>query len=497
MLAAEEEWRGDFVSDIHQERKTMTKNSISHYVKREVKRRVSSFSSSEQIFITDCCWASFPGLQSFIFFGLSNGCVCLLNTANLLKTYLFREPEKDSGHELKGHHTRDLKGERPKVEQQRPMQLVAVDCAPLDAGSSIHPLLSVSTSTSTATIRNQRCILCVILDGWVQLCHIDNSTSTSELRRPPRGLPSKMLELPRDIQQNVLIRQVRFSPSADRISVFQTYLVNKECVGEEARKAVVSSVTVLKREVSSLASGYLVEFSWRQVQPPRGFTTHTDLIRFWGWWDEESFLCVWSSGWLQLLRVKDLTILSETRLLPSARTHSLLLVTATPCTASSVVTECRPVAAEARMFFLAVALENNVVMTFNVNLVETEARQEASGKMGEDTFDFEKRARTLIIKQTQKTFYTEDIPVSSLALFHVHSWTLCMGLESGAVLFIDAMTMDLLVHRALKREGSAFGAQTWGDRGYVTNRPSFSCLPLGKPLNVVVWDHNMATILKP
>ncbi|CCW71149.1 unnamed protein product [Phytomonas sp. Hart1] len=110
--------------------------------------------------------------------------------------------------------------------------------------------------------------------------------------------------------------------------------------------------------------------------------------------------------------------------------------------------------------------------------------------------DSEKRLRTLIVKPTQKTFYTEDIPVSSLALFHVHSWTLCVALESGAVLFIDATTMDLLVHRPLKRQGSILGPLTWEDRGYLTNRPSFSCLLLGKPLSVVAWDHNTVTILK-
>lgn len=471
----------------HQVDSQKTRLAIARLTAKETEQRVSSSAFSSRVSVTDCRWVPTRlAASTFLLCGLSNGCVCLLNVNNLSKLYLF-EDDADTA----GPASRDGRGGRaaPPVHHQQ----VSVDCAaPFPA--------------SDASRESGRMIVCVAIDGAVRSGVLD-TTSVVELKKLQKSAGDKVLAYPiaRD-GSSLHSTLVRFCPSGGRCFVLAEYK------GAEGSSPWHYSLAVLRRKEHGPAPpGMAVEHTWSSLcggGAPR--PRDSACLRHLGWWDDRSLLGVWSDGVVRLYRISGggVQLAGAARIFEGSRSaNAITAATATLAVAPADQPSQAgqpPHSGASVSGLITVVMGANVVTAFNLTVTEghepaaKRVRQEpSSGGASVALF-------SLVLRPTQQSFFSEDIPVRSLSLVHVFSWVVAAILESGAVIFLDAQTMRLMSHRPIKRlladsDEEALGLNdeaTGGPTRVAGNQKTLRCFTTDRPFNFAVVEHNTIVLLK-
>ncbi|KPI85204.1 hypothetical protein ABL78_5749 [Leptomonas seymouri] len=471
-----DQWKMDLESEDHRARRDMTEKSIARYVKGDTERQITSSTTSSAVFVSDCTsiMSSSVAQPSYLCCGLSNGSVCLLNTSNLSKIYLF-EVDRDPRAVLRDAERRSSTshGSGPSATQQ----LVAV---------ATH-LIGASGSTTTVTAAGQL-LLCVTLDNVVCVCPMDMST-VLERKKVSRSNMAKVKPYPPMKSESVLYSSVQFNSKGNRIAVVVGLAQDEGSPLQSTSSGVQHCVAVLTStdDAATLQSQFTSEGEWHTLIPPKGQTTAADasalVLCYCGWWSADVLVCLWSNSCLQLLHADDMMVVGECRLLRH-------------CAADAVTnaTFSRPSSAETSAGLssniVALVLGHNVAATFYVT----------SKKAGSVEAPDLKRARSeltfsLSITPTQQTYCTEEIPIREVQLFRSFSWTLLLLLESGALVFLDVESMKLSVHRAVNRL-RAPDADRYHTSASLSLPKHYFCVVSGKPFTAAVVEHNTAILLK-
>lgn len=446
------DWKLDLVPDEYQEKVATTKNSISRYVKSNVERRITSSSSSDRVITSDCCWAT----PNFMLSALSNGSVCMLNVSNLAKVYLFEPSLENSGH----HSNKDR--HRSAHRSNESSQVAAIDSCPVGQKEC------------------GKVLLCVAMDGSVQLCVVD-TTSMSELRKLNKGSSRQVLPFPTMADGALIDVSVRFSPSADQVLAVVHYGVTSESSSEGS--TTVTRFCCFKHDDEATAA---VEVSrWSAFSAER--EQCGAVLRYCGWWDDQKLLCVWSDGIVQLYDGHTGNACGEAQLFGHGLRNCVTLATATNGI-PSVRSE-----ADSQMGYLSVAAGYNIVITVAVCTMDVSCGKRVKTEGGAVATAGSQR---ILLRPTQQTYCTEDVPIRHIALFHSFSWSVCILLESGAVLFVDAQTMELLVHRPVRRIGPTHADYQPAHAPALVRRDLFLNV-MGRPLSIAVIERNTVTLLKP
>ncbi|GET89660.1 hypothetical protein, conserved [Leishmania tarentolae] len=467
----QDQWKIDVESEDHRSRRDMTEKSIARYVKCEMERQVTSSSTSSSVFVSDCTWIMGASVAqpSYLCCGLSNGSVCLLNTSNLSKIYLF-EVDRDF---RRSHRDSDCEGKGPGSGRvsSASQQLVAV---------ATH---TVSVGANPAAVQT---LLCMTLDNFVCVCPMDMST-VLERKKVSRSDMAKVKPFPSVSTSTVLHSSVRFNAKGNGILVLL-------CIEQESSTTPgVSSIrycaTVLSspEETVTLQSKYVGEEDWHTLAPPSagGDTRHgapVDLC-YCGWWSADTLVCIWSNSSLQFMQAAGMQVISECRLLRHCASDAVTNATAT-CPGVGEA----PSGASAGL--IAIVLDHNVAASFHVT-----ARHNASVDVQELKRHRGEALLTVTLTPTMQTYCTEDIPVREIHLVRSFSWTVVLLLESGALVFLDAETMRLSVHRPVNRLRAPDTGRYHAGPLMVAPR-SFYCVLSGKPFSAVVIEHNTAILLK-
>ncbi|KAG5475252.1 hypothetical protein LSCM1_03363 [Leishmania martiniquensis] len=467
-----DQWKLDVESEDHRSRRDMTEKSITRYVKGEMERQVTSSSTSNSVFVSDCTWIMGASVAqpSYLCCGLSNGSVCLLNTSNLSKIYLFEADrscrtlprDKDRGGQVQG------RGPLPCVSHQ----LVAVATHIVPAGAN------------PAAVQ---ALLCMTLDNVVCVCPMDMS-AVLERKKVSRSDMAKVKPYPAVAADAVLHSSVCFNSKGNSILALL-------CIEEES--SVAPDVPLIRYYAAvlsspdasvTLQSKYACEKEWHTLAPPcAGGDVHCGTpveLCYCGWWSVDTLVCVWSNSALQFLNAAEMQVMAESRLLQHCASNAV-----TNAAVTRPGAEDGPDGASAGL--VAVVLEHNVVASFylTVRLSASHDGEERQRHCGEAAF-----AVTII--PTIQTYCTEDIPVRELHLVCSFSWTIMLLLESGALVFLDAETVRLSVHRAVNRLRPP-DASWYHTRPLMAAPRHFFCVLTGKPFSVAVVEHNTAILLKP
>ncbi|HGJ5874083.1 MAG TPA: hypothetical protein ACHBY4_10035 [Arsenophonus apicola] len=481
VLTMLDQWKMDLESEDHRARRDMTEKSIARYVKGETERQVTSSSTSSAVFVSDCACIMGASVAhpSYLCCGLSNGSVCLLNTSNLSKIYLF-EIDRDPRAALRD-------GERRGTIAQ---QLVAVATHTIAPPGSAAVTAAATAAASPGAAAGGQLLLCVTLDHTVCVCPMDMST-VLERKKVSRSDMAKVKAFPPTGPTSVLYTSVQFNPKGTRI-VAVLGLTQEGSTASAASSGVRHCVAVMSTTDNgvSLQSRFTSEREWYTLQPPKAQVTAAAAadvppleLCYFGWWSADVLVCLWSNSCLQLLSSEDMSVLGECRLLRH-------------CTAAAVTnaTVSRPSNTDSTESvssnIVALALEHNVAATFYVMskaaaIAETPDRKRPRGEM----------ALSLSISPTLQTYCTEEIPIRELHLVRSFSWTLVLLLESGALVFLDVETMKMSVHRAVNRLRAPDAARYRSGAPLTLPRHYF-CVVNGKPFTAAIVEHNTAILLK-
>ncbi|KAG5500903.1 hypothetical protein GH5_04489 [Leishmania sp. Ghana 2012 LV757] len=465
-----DQWKLDAESEDHRSRRDMTEKSITRYVKGEVERQVTSSSTSSSVFVTDCTWIMGASVAqpSYLCCGLSNGSVCLLNTANLSKIYLFEADrnfrtslrDSDRGGQVQGR-------ERASSVSQ---QLVAVATHTVPAG------------TDSAAVQ---VLLCLTLDSVVCVCPMD-MLAVLERKKVSRSDLAKVKPYPGVAVDAVLHSSVQFNSKGN--SILALLCIKEESSVASGASSIRYCVAVLSSPDATvtLQSKYACDRGWHTLAYPCAggesrFGAPVELC-YCGWWTADTLVCVWSNSALQFLHAAEMQVIAEGRLLRHCASDRVTNATVT-----------RPGAGDASDGvsggLVAVVLEHNIAASFYVTVRHSAGYdEELKRHCGEAPF-----AVSMI--PTMQTYCTEDIPVRELHLVRSFSWTVVLLLESGALVFLDAETMRLSVHRAVNRLRPPDTDRYHAGPLIIAPR-HFFCVLTGKPFSVVVVEYNTAILLK-
>lgn len=496
----EEHWRSDADASAHRDEKESTRKALIRLVRKNVERRISSSSFSSRVFITDCCWVpTSASASTFVLCGLSNDCMSLLNIHNLSKIYLFQQQQQRATEAANAHsHGRgDRTRRRFLVHRQ-----VSLDCCP-----------------RTATVGG-KATLGMILHGFVQSCLLD-ITSAAELKKRQSGSGSKLLEVPRTCGDGCLSDTLfRFSPTGARAFALLSY----ETACDALRLPPVAMqpryrVALFKLLVGGAARGELeVEQTWCEVVCPSAQSADKVVyLRHFGWWDDNSVLVVWSNGvvqWCHLLFPSppfsgSLRAAGESYLLRGkmALQEEVRIAAATTCFAEAAQQPRQPLSTTTfeGSGLLTVVFGANCVTTFRVSLSQSAEEEPPHRRPHTENGNGAAGSVQIQLCPTQQSFFSEDVPVRSLTFTYLFSWVVIIVLESGAVLFLDAQTMELLLHNPLKR--------LWSDDDEAVNVVAKGCDACSaapranakklrgfssyRPLSIGLVEHNSITLFKP
>ncbi|CBH09699.1 hypothetical protein, conserved [Trypanosoma brucei gambiense DAL972] len=543
------EWRREWTTEAHAHRQRLTKNALQRNLREDVQRRVTSSSVSSSIAVVDCCWSRgqcpcdatpsvTTALAPYLFCALEDGVVCVINTSNFAKTYLF---EDDSLHRREKERA-DRKETTPQHDTQRD-RLVAIDCFPLQQ----KPKREVTATKQVAgqpTVADSEVIslLCTVVDGFVCTFTIDAVTiSRARSHSLKASNVCRAIKLPADTdlsdRGSWKTFSIRFSQQGSRIIVLATSTgpptrnptAFSNTAGSRAGLIYTTFLCVLKRQENDANGVYAVEKQWTKVLPPNGDTT-TELLCVTWWDDEESvILVVWSDGTVCLMDVALSTIaqsvifssaedLRPGRVVtavasppsfqgaPASRTS-----TSTPSAVSATVTSgtsncSRPTG------LLAVVVDENIIVQFAVHSSlhknEPTSSEEPPLKTQkvESPSQGEMDSPTLTLEPGPQTHCSEDIPIGDIAIFDcLLPHTLCVLLESGALLILDGTTVEVLYQRQLSRlfpSKVTRRATSGADGGSNDKRSgnsrecSFLLRPKDRPLTMCILEHNTAVILR-
>ncbi|KPA73534.1 hypothetical protein ABB37_09840 [Leptomonas pyrrhocoris] len=472
-----DQWKMDLESEDHRARRDMTEKSIARYIKGDTERQVTSSSTSNAVFVSDCtCIMGASVAQpSYLCCGLSNGSVCLLNTANLSKIYLFevdRDPRAASRDAERRGST--LRGSGSSAAQQ----LVAV---------ATH-MLAPSGSTATAAAAAGQLLLCMTLDSVVCVCPMDLST-VLERKKVSRSDVTKVKPYPLMKSASVRYSIVQFNPKGNRIAAVLGVAQEDGPTSPSTCSDVRHCVAVLTSTDAAvtLQSQFACEREWHTLAPPTTPTAATDApalkLRYCGWWSADVLVCLWSNSCVQLLRAGDMAVVGECRLLRH-------------CAADAVTSAAvsRPSGAEASESLssniVALVLDHNVAATFYVTSKKAVSAEAPDLKRARSELPL-----SLSITPTLQTYCTEEIPIREAYLFRSFSWTLLLLLESGALVFLDVETMKLSVHRAVNRL-RAPDVDRYRARASLALPRHYFCVVNGKPFTAAIIEYNAAVMLK-
>ncbi|AYU79896.1 hypothetical protein conserved [Leishmania donovani] len=467
----QDQWKIDLESEDHRSRRDMTEKSIARYVKGEVERQVTSSSTSSSVFVSDCTWIMGASVAqpSYLCCGLSNGSVCLLNTSNLSKIYLF-EVDRDSRRSQRDSD-RGGQGQGPGRVSAASQQLVAV---------ATH---TVSAGTNPAAVQT---LLCMTLDNVVCVCPMDMST-VLERKKVSRSDMAKVKPFPAVAAGAVLHSSVHFNSKGS--GILALLCIEQESSAAPGASSIRYCAAVLSSpdETVTLQSKYASEDDWHTLAPPSaGGDSRPGApveLCYCGWWSADTLVCVWSNSALQFLQAAGMQVVGECGLLHHCTSDAVTNATVT-----------RPGAAEASdgasSGLIAVVLDHNVAASFYVTV-----RHSASASAQEPKRHRIEAFLTVTLTPTMQTYCTEDIPIRELHLVRSFSWTIVLLLESGALVFLDAETMRLSVHRPVNRLRAPDAGRYHAGPLMVAPR-NFFCVLSGKPFSAVVVEHNTAILLK-
>lgn len=464
-----DQWKMDLESEDHRTRRDMTEKFIARNIKGETERQVTSSSTSSAVFVSDCtCIMSATAAHpSYLCSGLSNGSVCLLNTSNLSKIYLF-EVDRDPR-------------SAPRGGASAAQQLVAVATHAIVPGGTV----SGAAATGASGAATGQLLLCMTLDNVVCVCPMDMST-VLERKKVSRGDVAKVKPYPSTKSATVLYSSVQFNTKGNRIVAVLG--LSQEAASSGVRHCV--AVLSTPDDAATLQSRFACEREWHTLvapMPPAAAEAPPPLeLCYCGWWSVDVLVCLWSNSCLQLLRAADLVVVGECRLLRHCAADAVTNATVSRPSGTDV-------AESATLNIVALVLRHNVAATFYVTSKRAAEAVEAPGL---------KRARSETVPSlsfsvcpTLQSYCSEEIPIREMHLVRSFSWTLMLLLESGALVFLDVETMRLSVHRAVHR-------QRMPDTGrYHTNASlslpkHFFCVVHGRPFTAAIVEHNAAILLK-
>ncbi|ORC85666.1 uncharacterized protein TM35_000331230 [Trypanosoma theileri] len=541
-----DDWRKECTSEDHVQRQYFARNALQRNFRGDVQRRVTSSSSPSTTAVIDCCWARghhtggmlstvSSALSPCLFCALSSGSVCILNTSNFVKTYLFEsDTERRS---QKSDQT--SKKEIPNQQECCRDNLTAIDCFLLPRSgsrSAVSPSATVAATAggigrgTTSETEESSVIVCAVAEGWLCTFAVDADTPThSRSVSVKAGTVHKAVELP---SNDVLPSKgtwekmwIRFSAKGSRIVVVTTWKApcgrNTTTFGisngEEDYIQYGAHFCVLKRREGGALDAYTVEKPWTQVSAASERTS-AELLHVVWWDDDESMmLTVWTDGTVSLINLELKTIRHTSVFYSSVEQTPGRITAATavaPITNSSI-NGGRSGGTPPQSGLLALVVDGNIVMVFTVyellvpHVHATDSVEEAPLKAAKtEVNENEKMKKGLKLRPAHQTYCSEDIPVRDLALFdNFIPYTLAVLLESGALLTFDSVTMELLYHRPLQRLFPAVGAKT---RHQVQEKRddtaktesqcqcrSYFIRPRERPMAMCVMEHNTVVVLRP
>ncbi|KAG5501371.1 hypothetical protein JKF63_03183 [Porcisia hertigi] len=467
----QDQWKIDVESEDHRSRRDMTEKSITRYVKGEIDRKVTSSSTSSSVFVSDCSWIMGASVAqpAYLCCGLSNGSACLLNTSNLSKIYLF-EVDRDSRSSPRDSD-RGGQGQRSERESSLSQQLVAV---------ATHTV-PVGTNPAAA-----QALLCITLDNAVCVCPMDMST-VLERKKVSRSDLARVKSFPAVGTGTVLHSSVRFNSKGNHILALL-------CIGQESSVArglssvrYCAAIITSQDATVSLQSKYTSEQDWHFLVPPSAVgDSHSDVpveLCYCAWWASDTLVCLWSNSALQFLNAADMRVIGECRLLrhcaPDAVTNAAVSQSGAVAVADSALSG-----------LVAVVLDHHLAASFHVT-----TQYSATSELQEQKRHRSEALLAVMVTPTMQTYCTEDIPICEVHLVQSFSWTVVLLLESGALVFLDAETMRLSVHRPVTRL-RAPNASRYHAGALMASPRHFFCIFNGRPFSAVVVEHNTAILLK-
>ncbi|KEG14496.1 hypothetical protein DQ04_00431000, partial [Trypanosoma grayi] len=182
-MLAIHDWKRDWVTEGHAQRQYFARNSLQRSFRGDSQRRVTSSSAPSSVAVVDCCWARghrtggtpstvVSPLASCLFCALSGGGVCILNTTNFAKTYLF---EGDAQQRQGRKDDRGQKKDAPQQHDGRRERLVAIDCQ-LVARRTVKEEAVPRTAAKGATTGaadESVALVCAVVDGWLCTFAVD------------------------------------------------------------------------------------------------------------------------------------------------------------------------------------------------------------------------------------------------------------------------------------------------------------------------------------
>ncbi|ESL09412.1 hypothetical protein TRSC58_02865 [Trypanosoma rangeli SC58] len=538
-----DDWRRELAAEDHVQRQHLAKASLQRNFRGGAQRRVTSSSASSDMMVVDCCWArghrsggASPALSTYLFCALSGGALCIFNTTNFMKMYLF---ENDlSRRNRKEEHAQSKVISRQHDSQRE--RLAAIDSVLLPCRGKREPAVPGTVSGSTPEGEEFLSLVCATAEGWLCLFTVEpDAPSYTRSVSVKTGAVHKAVELPYDDAVSCKgtweKSYIRFSPRGRRAvavvsarvpcSKATTALNGCVLVGESVE--YVTLFCVLKWQEGETPETYTVETSWTRVRAPSNSAWVG--LKYVGWWDDEdsTLLTAWSDGTVSLLDIKLETVAHTSIFCTPAEEVAgrVSVVTAVAPSAQNKGSGRPPTSQQAGL--VAMVLDGNIVMVFTVH--DPRQHRATANRDGpplkaarlETTRDRTEPGSEFTLRPGHHTYCSEDIPVVDLALFdNFIPYTLAVLLQSGALLALDTLTMELLYHRPLQRLFPPRGgktAQQAGDKqqtavvgdgrdsrssnssttGRGAEGVNYFLRPKERPMAMCVVEHNTVVLLRP
>nr|CCC46823.1 conserved hypothetical protein [Trypanosoma vivax Y486] len=534
------EWKNEWVTEEHVQRQRLVRSSLQRNLREVVNRRVTSSAVSPTVEVLDSCWArgqrvggvhqAVPGcLVPYLFCALSNGEVCILNTSNFMKTYLFEDASVRRT-ERRRQGTMDVNTNNHSEGSTHRNRLAAIDCF---ATSRSTTKAESTTAPSADGDGETLVLLCGVSAGSVCTLMINSEAIT---HAPSSSLNTaavqKVIELPTD---DLLPERgsweglcVRFSPCGTRIiavarargSHSSTRASFRGSLEDEAQHAAFCCV--LRHKEDAPSDVYITEKGWSSMPTPSG-STNAELLHI-AWWDSDDsvLLSIWSDGTVSLMHVTlegiahtsafkgsaqlpISRVTAATALPPSFHDNlpaSRFLANTGPQLSSSVASVPNP----SQEGLVAMVVDENVVVVFACCTLAEPPRKMAKSELVDANVG---KGSALALHPMHQTYCSEDIPVRDVVLFDfLIPSALAVLLESGALLVLDAITMEPLATRSLPRLFPPQGGKTkrvQGEKGTGAGGDNVDadacrvfCVRLReKPMAVCLVEHNTAVVIRP
>ncbi|PBJ68655.1 hypothetical protein TcG_04629 [Trypanosoma cruzi] len=542
-MFAIDDWRRELTAEDHVQRQHLAKTSLQRNFRGDAQRRVTSSTASSNMAVIDCCWArghrtggassSFStALSNYLFCALSGGVVCILNTTNFMKMYLFE-------HDSSRRSRRDERAQKKDVSRQHDSRregVAAIDTVLFPRRGKRESSVSITTSGTALEGEEFLSLVCASAEGSLCLFTVESEASSHTRSVSIKtGAVHKAVELPSDDAVPAKGRwekaYIRFSPKGGRVVAVFSSMVPCGATTVETNSfsltgEIVEYVTlfcVLKWKEGESIETFTVETPWTRIRAPSNAASAE--LQYVGWWDDDEsvFLTVWSDGAVSLMGVH-LETLAHTSIFctPAERMAGRV----------SMVTAVPPIPQKkgsGRAFtyyqsgLVAMVLDENIVTVFTAH-----DSQQHYGTASEDgpplkfakletTKGHTEPVREFTLRPGHHTYCSEDIPVSDIALFdNFLPYTLAVLLRSGALIALDTVTMELLYHRPLqrifpskggkaassiyeKREAAIVGdgGNSSGNGGCVSEGMSYFMRPKERPMTMCVVEHNTVLLLRP